>query len=40
MQVLLQAERLKVAVELPDAIVLVQELLNFRVKIDPLTAHG
>jgi hypothetical protein len=34
MQVLLQAERLKVAEELPDAAVLVQELLNFRVKID------
>ena len=39
MQVLLQAERLKVAEELPDATVLVQELLNFRVKIDLLTAH-
>ena len=39
MQVLLQAERLKVAEGLPDAAVLVQELLNFRVKIDPLTAH-
>ena len=39
MQVLLQAGLLKVAEELPDATVLVQELLNFRVKIDPLTAH-
>ena len=39
MQVLLQSERLKVAEGLPDAGLLVQELLNFRVKIDPLTAH-
>ena len=39
MQVLLQTQRLKVAEGLPDAAVLVEELLNFRVKIDPLTAH-
>ena len=39
MQVLLQAGLLKEAEELPDATVLVRELLNFRVKIDPLTAH-
>jgi len=39
LQVLLQAGLLKVAEELPDATVLIQELLNFRVKIDPLTAH-
>ncbi len=31
--------RLRVAEGLPDAAVLVEELLNFRVKIDPLTAH-
>ena len=37
--VLLQTERLKVAESLQDAALLVQELLNFRVKIDPLTAH-
>ena len=40
MQVLLQTQRLKVAEGLPDAAVLVEELLNFRVKIDPLTAHS
>ena len=33
MQVLLQSNRLKVAEGLPDASVLVQELLNFQVKI-------
>ena len=33
MQVLLQAERLKIAATLPDAAVLTQELLNFQVKI-------
>lgn len=38
-QVLLQSERLKVAEALPEANTLVKELLNFRVKIDPLTAH-
>lgn len=37
--VLLQTERLKVADALPLAQVLVQELLNFRVTIDPRTAH-
>ena len=35
----MQAGLLKVAEELPDATEVVQELLNFRVKIDPLTAH-
>ncbi len=39
MQVLLQTQQLKVAEGLLDAAVLVEELLNFRVKIDPLTAH-
>ncbi len=33
MQVLLQTERLKVAEELPEASLLVQELLNFQVKL-------
>ena len=33
MQVLLQAERLKIAAALPEAAVLTQELLNFQVKI-------
>lgn len=40
MQVLLQAALLKVAEELPDATALVQEFINFRVKNDPLSAHG
>lgn len=39
LQVLLQSERLKVAGALKFAPVLTNELLNFRVKIDPLTAH-
>ena len=39
LQVLLQARRLQVAEALPLAQVLVQELLNFRVTIDPRTAH-
>jgi len=39
MVVLLQSGRLKVAEDLPDAGLLIQELLNFRIKIDPLTAH-
>ncbi len=38
-QVLLQSERLKVGKELPEAPVLVQKLLNFKVIIDALTAH-
>jgi hypothetical protein len=38
-QVLLQTERLKFASEIPAVPMLVQELLAFRVKIDPLTAH-
>jgi hypothetical protein len=38
-QVLLQNGRLKVAAELPEAETLKKELLNFRVKIDPRTAH-
>jgi hypothetical protein len=38
-QVLLQYGRLKVAAALPDAEVLRKELLAFRVKIDPRTAH-
>jgi hypothetical protein len=38
-QVLLQNGRLKIAPDLELAPVLKQELLNFRVKIDPKTAH-
>jgi hypothetical protein len=37
--VLLQGGRLKVAGALRDQPVLVRELLNFQVRIDPLTAH-
>ncbi len=39
LQVLLQTERLKVAEALQLSQVLVQDLLNFRVTIDPRTAH-
>jgi hypothetical protein len=38
-QVLLQSERLKIAEALSEAKTLVKELLNFRVKIDSVTAH-
>jgi hypothetical protein len=38
-QVLLQNGRLQVASGLPEAETLKKELLNFRVKIDPKTAH-
>jgi hypothetical protein len=38
-QVLLQNGQLKVAAGLPEAETLKKELLNFRVKIDPRTAH-
>lgn len=38
-QVLLQNGRLKVAAALPDAEVLRKELLNFKVTINPATAH-
>jgi hypothetical protein len=38
-QVLLQNGRLKVAAGLPEAETLKKELLNFRVTIDPRTAH-
>jgi hypothetical protein len=38
-QVLLQNGRLKVAASLPEAETLRKELLNFRVKINPQTAH-
>ena len=38
-QVLLQSGRLKIADSLPDASLLQKELLNFRVTIDPATAH-
>ena len=38
-QVLLQHQRLRFAAALPFTPVLTQELLNFRVKIDPATAH-
>jgi len=39
LQVLLQNGRLKVSKKLALAEVLVQEILNMRLKIDPLTAH-
>jgi hypothetical protein len=39
LQVALQASRLKVAQGLPEASILVNELLNFRVKINLKTAH-
>jgi hypothetical protein len=38
-QVLLQEQRLKIADVLPEALILLKELLNFCQKIDPLTAH-
>ena len=38
-QVLLQTDRLKFSAGIPAVPQLVQELLAFRVKIDPLTAH-
>jgi hypothetical protein len=38
-QVLLQTERIQFAAGLPLTPLLVHELLEFRVKIDPLTAH-
>jgi hypothetical protein len=38
-QVLLQSSRLKIVEGLPDTKTLVRELLNFKVKIDPQTAH-
>ena len=38
-QVLLQSGRLKIAESLIEAKTLVKELLNFKVKIDPTTAH-
>jgi hypothetical protein len=38
-QVLLQNRRLKIAAGLPEASTLKKELLNFRVKVDPATAH-
>jgi hypothetical protein len=38
-QVLLQNGRLKIAERLPEAVTLRKELENFRVKIDPKTAH-
>jgi len=39
LQVLFQSERLKISKKLPLASVLQSELLNFKVKIDPVTAH-
>jgi hypothetical protein len=39
LQVLLQTGRLKVASRLKLGTVLSQEMLNFKVKIDPMTAH-
>jgi len=38
-QVLLQSQRLTIAKSLPEANTLIQELLNFRIKINPETAH-
>ena len=38
-QILLQTRRLRVAEGLPEAETLRRELLNFRMKIDPRTAH-
>ena len=38
-QVLLQSNRLQIAEALPEAATLVKEMLNFKVKIDPKTAH-
>jgi hypothetical protein len=38
-QVLLQSGRLKIADTLPEAKILVQEMQNFKMKIDPVTAH-
>jgi hypothetical protein len=38
-QVLLQSERLKIVRSLPEAATLRSEFQNFRVKIDPRTAH-
>jgi hypothetical protein len=38
-QVLLQNGRLKIAASLPEAETLKRELLNFRIKVDPRTAH-
>src|SRR5581483_9699651 len=37
--VLLQSQRLKIIDTLPDSHVLEKELLNFKVKIDPVTSH-
>ena len=39
LQVLLQQGRLKIAEALPDSATLVRELLEYKVKIDPVTAH-
>jgi len=39
LQVLFQSGRLKISSKLPLAATLQTELLNFRVKIDPVTAH-
>jgi len=38
-QVLLQSGRLKILESLPETKTLVRELLNFKVKIDPVTSH-
>jgi hypothetical protein len=39
LQVLFQSGRLKISKKLPLASVLQTELMNFKVKIDPITAH-
>ena len=38
-QVLLQSGRLKIAADLPETETLQREMLNFKMKIDPKTAH-
>jgi hypothetical protein len=35
----LQGARLKIADSLPEAQTLIREMLNFKIKIDPVTAH-
>jgi hypothetical protein len=39
LQVALQSQKLKIAASLPDAKTLIAELLSFKVRIDPKTAH-
>ena len=39
LQILLQSSRLKISKRLPLAAILQAEMMNFKVKIDPVTAH-